>query len=147
MRQAPHYLGRLAQLVEQRTFNPWVTGSSPVSSIAITLKIIRRAYMDRFLFFPLAARFVLLVIMLIPLLISGLTLAVYQNEVPQEERAPFWTTALSGLAVTNMVMVVCKTRTTCNPLGARTHVCDCWLSRWLGSCVHRRLCIHNVLVH
>ena len=62
--------------------------------------------MDRFLFFPLAARFVLLVIMLIPLLISGLTLAVYQNEVPQEERAPFWTTALSGLAVTNMVMVV-----------------------------------------
>lgn len=62
--------------------------------------------MDRFMFFPLAARFVLLVIMLIPLLISGLTLAVYQNEVPQEERAPFWTTALSGLAVTNMVMVV-----------------------------------------
>lgn len=62
--------------------------------------------MDRFLFFPLAARFVLLVIMLIPLLISGLTLAVYQNDVPQEERAPFWTTALSGLAVTNMVMVV-----------------------------------------
>ena len=61
--------------------------------------------MDRFMFFPVAARFVLLVIMLIPLLISGLTLAVYQNDVPQEERAPFWTTALSGLAVTNMVMV------------------------------------------
>ena len=61
--------------------------------------------MDRFMFFPLAARFVLLVLMLIPLLISGLTLAVYQNDIPQEERAPFWTTALSGLAVTNMVMV------------------------------------------
>lgn len=61
--------------------------------------------MDRFMFFPVAARFVLLVLMLIPLLISGLTLAVYQNDVPQEERAPFWTTALSGLAVTNMVMV------------------------------------------
>ena len=129
--------------------------------------------MDRFLFFPLAARFVLLVIMLIPLLISGLTLAVYQNDVPQEERAPFWTTALSGLAVTNMVMVVytifpfggkpsnlvnpnrwkfrngvvCKTRTTCNTLGKSAHVCDCWLSRWLGICVYRRLCIHNVLVH
>ena len=61
--------------------------------------------MDRFMFFPIAARFVLLVLMLIPLLISGLTLAVYQNDIPQEERAPFWITALSGLAVTNMVMV------------------------------------------
>lgn len=62
--------------------------------------------MDRFMFFPLATRLVLIVLMFIPLLISGLTLAVYQNDIPQEERAPFWTTALSGLAVTNMVMVV-----------------------------------------
>ena len=58
------------------------------------------------MFFPLATRLVLIVLMFIPLLISGLTLAVYQNDIPQEERAPFWTTALSGLAVTNMVMVV-----------------------------------------
>ena len=57
------------------------------------------------MFFPIAARLVMLVLMFIPLLISGLTLAVYQNDIPQEERAPFWTTALSGLAVTNMVMV------------------------------------------
>ena len=34
VQQELHCLGRLAQLVEQRTFNPWVAGSRPASSIA-----------------------------------------------------------------------------------------------------------------
>ena len=34
VRQLSHCLGLLAQLVEQRTFNPWVEGSSPSQSIA-----------------------------------------------------------------------------------------------------------------
>ena len=62
--------------------------------------------MDRFILYPKATRFVMLLLMLIPLIVSVITLAVYQNEMPQEKKTPFWTTVLSGLAVTHLGMIV-----------------------------------------
>ena len=34
-RKKKYHLGLLAQLVEQRTLNPWVIGSSPIQAIGV----------------------------------------------------------------------------------------------------------------